>query len=171
VVLCIGETKSTPPKIHVVYGEVGSESTRAEIWKPAAENPPENQVAEEVPSGSSTEALDAELMGGSVSSLGDAGNQGATPLLMTADGAGTPIFGGEAPVNPRFHFTAPSFPSSDSSSTSSSDSADFAFSGTDADLAELVKGLVQAGAPLCGVEEKSDSLEAIFSKLSSGEVM
>ena len=50
-------------------------------------------------------------------------------------------------------------------------SADFAFSGTDADLAELVKGLVQAGAPLCGVEEKSDSLEAIFSKLSSGEVM
>ena len=49
--------------------------------------------------------------------------------------------------------------------------ADFAFTGTNADLAALVRDLVQAGAPLCGVEEKTDSLEAIFSKLSSGEVM
>ncbi|MGA8366294.1 MAG: ABC transporter ATP-binding protein [Candidatus Acidiferrales bacterium] len=52
-----------------------------------------------------------------------------------------------------------------------SSSADFGFPGTDAELSELVKGLVGAGAPLCGVEEKADSLEAIFSKLSSGEVM
>lgn len=50
-------------------------------------------------------------------------------------------------------------------------SAVFAFSGTDQDLAELVQSLVQAGAPVCCVEEKVDSLETIFSKLSSGEVM
>jgi len=50
-------------------------------------------------------------------------------------------------------------------------SAEFAFPGTDADLALLVKDLVQAGAPLCGIEEKTDSLETLFSKLSTGEVM
>jgi len=50
-------------------------------------------------------------------------------------------------------------------------SAEFPFSGSDADLAALIRDLVQAGAPLCSLEEKSDSLEALFSKLSSGEVM
>jgi ABC-2 type transport system ATP-binding protein len=50
-------------------------------------------------------------------------------------------------------------------------SADFPFSGTDEDLASLIKNLVQAGAPICSIEEKMDSLETIFSKLSSGEVM
>lgn len=48
--------------------------------------------------------------------------------------------------------------------------ADFAFPGTDADLAALIKGLVQAGAPLCGVEEKTDSLEEIYSKIYNGKV-
>jgi ABC-2 type transport system ATP-binding protein len=49
--------------------------------------------------------------------------------------------------------------------------AEFVFPGTDAELALLVRDLVQAGAPLCGIEEKSDSLETLFSKLSTGEVM
>jgi len=30
---------------------------------------------------------------------------------------------------------------------------------------------VTAGAPICGVEEKVETLEALFSRLSSGEVM
>jgi hypothetical protein len=38
-------------------------------------------------------------------------------------------------------------------------------------LAALVRDLVNAGAPVCGVEEKTESLEALFSRLSSGEVM
>ncbi|HTP68797.1 MAG TPA: ABC transporter ATP-binding protein [Dongiaceae bacterium] len=50
-------------------------------------------------------------------------------------------------------------------------SVEFPFSGSDADLASLIRELVQAGAPVCYVTEKSDSLESLFSKLSSGEVM
>jgi len=52
-----------------------------------------------------------------------------------------------------------------------STSLEFPFAGSNADLALLVRDLVQAGAPVCYVTEKSDSLETLFSKLSSGEVM
>ncbi len=49
--------------------------------------------------------------------------------------------------------------------------AEMAFPGTDAELAGLVRDAVNAGAPVCGVEEKVETLEALFSRLSSGEVM
>ena len=49
--------------------------------------------------------------------------------------------------------------------------AEFVFPGTEAELAILVREAVNAGAPLCGVEEKVETLEALFSRLSSGEVM
>ena len=49
--------------------------------------------------------------------------------------------------------------------------AEMAFPGTDAELAALVRDAVNAGAPVCGVEEKVETLEALFSRLSSGEVM
>ena len=49
--------------------------------------------------------------------------------------------------------------------------AEMAFPGTDAELAALVRDAVNAGAPICGVEEKMETLEALFSRLSSGEVM
>lgn len=49
--------------------------------------------------------------------------------------------------------------------------AEFVFPGTEAELAVLVRDAVNAGAPLCGVEEKVETLEALFSRLSSGEVM
>jgi hypothetical protein len=49
--------------------------------------------------------------------------------------------------------------------------AEFVFPGTEAELAVLVRGAVNAGAPLYGVEEKVETLEALFSRLSSGEVM
>jgi ABC-2 type transport system ATP-binding protein len=49
--------------------------------------------------------------------------------------------------------------------------AEFVFPGTQAELAVLVRDAVIAGAPLCGVEEKVETLEALFSRLSSGEVM
>jgi hypothetical protein len=49
--------------------------------------------------------------------------------------------------------------------------AEMVFPGTEAELAELVRDAVNAGAPICGVEEKVETLEALFSRLSSGEVM
>lgn len=49
--------------------------------------------------------------------------------------------------------------------------AEFVFPGTDAELAALVRAAVSADAPICGVEEKVETLEALFSRLSSGEVM
>jgi ABC-2 type transport system ATP-binding protein len=48
---------------------------------------------------------------------------------------------------------------------------EFIFPGTDAELAALVREAVLAGAPLCNVEEKNDSLEELFARLSTGEVM
>lgn len=49
--------------------------------------------------------------------------------------------------------------------------AEFIFPRTDGELAALVRDLVQAGAPVCGVEEKTETLESLFSRLSTGEVM
>ena len=51
------------------------------------------------------------------------------------------------------------------------DAAEFVFPGTDTELAALVREAVNAGATVCGVEEKVETLEALFSRLSSGEVM
>lgn len=50
-------------------------------------------------------------------------------------------------------------------------SAQFALDGNDASLAELVKDLVAAGAPVCGVQEEAESLERLYSRISGGEVM
>jgi ABC-2 type transport system ATP-binding protein len=47
----------------------------------------------------------------------------------------------------------------------------FAFAGGDAELAGLIRGLVEAGAPVCGVQEVSETLEQLYSRISSGEVM
>jgi ABC-2 type transport system ATP-binding protein len=49
--------------------------------------------------------------------------------------------------------------------------AQFAYTGTDTELAELVRALVTAGAPVCGVEEVTETLEKLYSRISSGEVM
>jgi ABC-2 type transport system ATP-binding protein len=48
---------------------------------------------------------------------------------------------------------------------------EFVFPGTEVELAGLVRDAVLAGVPICGVEEKVETLEALFSRLSSGEVM
>ncbi len=50
-------------------------------------------------------------------------------------------------------------------------SANFALDGGDPELAELVKDLVAAGAPVCEVQEVVESLERLYSRISSGEVM
>lgn len=47
----------------------------------------------------------------------------------------------------------------------------FAFTGDDGELATLVRELVAAGAPVCGVEEITETLERLYSRVSSGEVM
>ncbi len=49
--------------------------------------------------------------------------------------------------------------------------AEMVFPGTDSELAALVRDAVNVGALVCGVEEKVETLEALFSRLSSGEVM
>jgi ABC-2 type transport system ATP-binding protein len=49
--------------------------------------------------------------------------------------------------------------------------AQFSFGGTDTELAELMKALMGAGAPVCGVEKITDSLEQVYSRLTKGEVM
>jgi len=50
-------------------------------------------------------------------------------------------------------------------------SANFALDGGDAELAELIKELVAAGAPVCEVQEMVETLERLYSRISSGEVM
>jgi ABC-2 type transport system ATP-binding protein len=48
--------------------------------------------------------------------------------------------------------------------------ANFEFGGTDAQLAELVRALVAAGAPVCRVEEVAETLEQLYSRISTGDV-
>ncbi len=50
-------------------------------------------------------------------------------------------------------------------------SVEFIFPGTDTDLAELIRAAILAGAPIYSAEEKTDSLEELFARLSTGEVM
>jgi len=47
----------------------------------------------------------------------------------------------------------------------------FEFAGSDADLSEMVKALVTAGAPLAAVEQPGLSLEEAYSRIAKGEVM
>jgi ABC-2 type transport system ATP-binding protein len=47
----------------------------------------------------------------------------------------------------------------------------FEFAGSDADLSEMVKALVTAGAPLAAVEQPGLSLEEAYSRISKGEIM
>jgi ABC-2 type transport system ATP-binding protein len=51
------------------------------------------------------------------------------------------------------------------------DCAEFIFPGTDLELADLIRAAVTAGVPLCALEERVESLEQLFARLSSGEVM
>ena len=86
VVFCVAPVRFTPPKVHLVYGEVGSESSRGEIWKSGKENAPQIQMEREAEAGASTDAIDSQLMGGSVSKLGDAAKVVATPCHATTNG-------------------------------------------------------------------------------------
>jgi ABC-2 type transport system ATP-binding protein len=47
----------------------------------------------------------------------------------------------------------------------------FSFAGGDGDLAVLIKALIGAGARVYAVEDVAETLEQVFAKLSSGEVM
>ena len=48
---------------------------------------------------------------------------------------------------------------------------EFIFPGNDVELAALIREAVLAGAAIYSVEEKTDSLEELFARLSTGEVM
>jgi len=79
----------------------------------------------------------------------------------------------------RVRLAAPGFPLKDwlsarpeiSELHAAEDSADFVFPGSDLELANLIRDVVTAGAPVCAVEERAESLEQLFSRISSGEVM
>lgn len=58
-----------------------------------------------------------------------------------------------------------------SGATKEMDAVHFAFAGGDVELAALVRELIAAGAPVCGVEEINETLERLYSRVSSGEVM
>jgi len=47
----------------------------------------------------------------------------------------------------------------------------FAFDASDAALAELLRAAVNAGARICSLDELSETLEQVYSRLSTGEVM
>jgi ABC-2 type transport system ATP-binding protein len=49
--------------------------------------------------------------------------------------------------------------------------AQFAFAGSDAELSAMLRDLLGAGAPVCGLEEVVQSLEQLYFRISSGEVM
>ncbi|HTU34274.1 MAG TPA: ABC transporter ATP-binding protein [Terriglobales bacterium] len=55
--------------------------------------------------------------------------------------------------------------------TGDAEGAQFAFAGDDAELASMVRELVTAGAAVCGVEEMTETLERLYSRVSSGDVM
>jgi ABC-2 type transport system ATP-binding protein len=49
--------------------------------------------------------------------------------------------------------------------------AQFSFAGSDQDLAELLTALVKSGAPVCGLDEINETLEQLYTRVSTGEVM
>jgi len=49
--------------------------------------------------------------------------------------------------------------------------ASFDFAGDDISLAALIRTLIEAGAPVCGAEEITETLEQLYSRLSTGETM
>ena len=86
---------------------------------------------------------------------------------------------GKAARRIRIRLASPGFAASEwlgarpgvSSVTAANAEADFSFAGSDLELAELVRVLVAAGALVCGVEELTETLEELYSRVSSDEVM
>ncbi len=86
---------------------------------------------------------------------------------------------GKAALRVRIRLATPGFTASDwlamragvSSVTAVNSEATFNFAGSDMELAEIVRGLVSAGAPVCGVEEITETLEELYSRVSGDEVM
>jgi len=49
--------------------------------------------------------------------------------------------------------------------------AEFTLAGDNAHTAELLRALVAAGAPVCGIQDAGETFEQLYSRLSSGETM
>lgn len=86
---------------------------------------------------------------------------------------------GKAARRIRIRLAAPGFAASEwlstrpgvSSVTAANAEANFSFAGSDVELAELVRALIAAGGLVCGVEELTETLEELYSRVSSDEVM
>jgi ABC-2 type transport system ATP-binding protein len=86
---------------------------------------------------------------------------------------------GKAARRIRIRLAAPGFAASEwlsarpgvSSATMANAETTFSFTGSDMEMAELVRGMVSAGAPVCGVEELTETLEELYSRVSNDEVM
>ena len=49
--------------------------------------------------------------------------------------------------------------------------AEFSIDASDAEVATLLRDAINAGAPICALEELTETLEQLYSRLSPGEVM
>jgi len=86
---------------------------------------------------------------------------------------------GKAARRIRIRLASPGFAASEwlsarpgiSSVAAANAEATFSFIGSDLELAELVRALIAAGALVCGVEELTETLEELYSRVSSDEVM
>lgn len=86
---------------------------------------------------------------------------------------------GKAARRVRIRLAAPGFAASEwlsarpgvSSVAAANAEVTFNFTGSDMEVAELVRGMVSAGALVCGVEELTETLEELYSRVSSDEVM
>lgn len=86
---------------------------------------------------------------------------------------------GKAARRMRIRLAAPGFAASEwlstrpgvSSVAGANAEITFNFTGSDQEVAELVRALVSAGALVCGVEELTETLEELYSRVSSDEVM
>jgi ABC-2 type transport system ATP-binding protein len=86
---------------------------------------------------------------------------------------------GKAARRVRIRLAAPGFAANEwlaaragvSSVSAANTEASFNFTGSDMELAELVRGFIAAGALVCGVEEITETLEQLYSRVSSDEVM
>ncbi|HEV8607016.1 MAG TPA: energy transducer TonB, partial [Tepidisphaeraceae bacterium] len=108
---------TTPPKIHLVYGDHGGENSPPIISTPTAANPPALNLQSLDPPTPLTDPLEINLPSTPLNSPSTSIN---APLLLTANGSDSPAFGVASSATPKFNFTAPTFPSSNGSESSES---------------------------------------------------
>ncbi len=107
---CIRATTSSPPRMHLVYGEHGGEDSKPAIFVPGSNDPPSLELEPSSPPDISTDSLDVEIMGTSFATAGNT-SPSAAPLLLSADGSNSPLIGVPSNAVPTVKKSAPILPS------------------------------------------------------------